>query len=250
LLKRRFISKCCGYVVPGSSASSYLETFGVSRETIFVAPNAIDVDRFSGAAEKAHQEPGLRQRLELPQRYLLFVGRFVKAKGIFDLLTAYATLPEETRRDVGLVLAGDGEDAEEIRRRGAEIGCGTVVFSGFLQRDELPAVYALAEALVFPTHTDPWGLVVNEALACGLPVIASKVAGCVADLVREGENGFIVAPGDPKALARAMQEILSDPGLQGKMSNCSLQISSQFTPQAWADGVVRAMNSTMGALRG
>jgi glycosyltransferase involved in cell wall biosynthesis len=188
--------------------------------------------------------------LSLPPRYFLFAGRFVQAKGVFDLLTAYATLPEELRHDVGLVLVGDGEELDELRRRSRGITPGNVLFPGFLQRDDLPAVYALAEALVFPTHTDPWGLVVNEALACGLPVIASDVAGCVADLVRERENGFVVAPRDTEALSRAMLELASAPGLRCKMSHRSREIGSHFTPQMWADGIVRAVTSTLGTRHG
>ena len=250
VLKRRFIHACQGYVVPGTSASAYLQTFGVAAEKIFVAPNAVDVERFSDSAAKARQDPGLRQRQGLPHRYLLYVGRFVRAKGVFDLLTAYATLPEEIRRDVGLALVGDGEEFGELLRRSREISCGAIVFPGFLQRDELPAVYALAEALVFPTHSDPWGLVVNEAMACGLPVIVSRVAGCVADLVREGENGYILAPRDPEALSQAMRQLLNAPELLRDMSHRSLEISSRFTPQAWADGIVRAVASPAGELRG
>ena len=108
--KRKFIYACQGYVVPGSSAAAYLESFGVAEDRIFVAPNAVDVERFASAAEQARQDVGLRDRLGLPERYLLYVGRFVGDKGVFDLLQAYAKLPEETRRAVGLVLAGDGEE--------------------------------------------------------------------------------------------------------------------------------------------
>jgi glycosyltransferase involved in cell wall biosynthesis len=248
--KRRFIHACQGYVVPGTSAAAYVQTFGVARDRIFVAPNAVDVERFANGAAEARRDPDLRQRLGLPPRYLLYVGRFVRAKGILDLLAAYATLPGGTRRDVGLVLAGDGEDLDELVRRSREIQPGTVVCPGFLQRDQLPAVYALAEALVFPTHSDPWGLVVNEALACGLPVIASEVAGCVADLVRDGENGRVVRAGDAQALSRAMDQFLNDPELPKKMGQNSLEISSRFTPQAWAEGVAGALAGCSGDSRG
>jgi glycosyltransferase involved in cell wall biosynthesis len=248
--KRRFIHSCQGYVVPGSSAAEYLKTFGVAPDRTFIAPNAVDAERFSNGAEQARRDPGLRQRLGLPQRYLLYVGRLVRAKGVFDLLTAYATLPEGIRRDVGLVLAGDGEEFDELVRRSREINPGVVVFPGFLQRDELPAFYALAEALVFPTHSDPWGLVVNEAMACGLPVVATDVAGCVADLVRDGENGYVVGAQDPENLSRVMERLLNVPEVQRQMGHRSLEMSSRFTPQAWAEGFVRAVAGNFGEGRG
>ena len=248
--KRKFIRACQGYVVPGSSAAAYLKTFGVTPDKIFVAPNAVDVERFARGAEESRRDAGVRRRLGLPQRYLLYVGRFVRSKGVLDLLAAYATLPESTRRDVGLVMAGDGEERNELVRRSRAIQPGTVVFPGFQQRDQLPAFYALSEALVFPTYSDPWGLVVNEALACGLPVIATKVAGCVADLVQDGENGYVVRAGAPDLLAEAMMRLLNRAELKVQMGNRSLTISSQYTPETWAQGLVRAVADTLGDDRG
>jgi glycosyltransferase involved in cell wall biosynthesis len=171
----------------------------------------------------------------------------VRTKGVLDLLAAYATLPEGLRREVGLVLAGDGEERDELARVSREIKPGVVILTGFLQRDQLPAFYALAEGLVFPTHSDTWGLVVNEAMACGRPVIVTEVAGCVADMVRDGENGYVVAAAAPDTLVRALERLVSGPELQKKMSDCSLQISSRFTPAAWAGGMVRAVAGNVGA---
>ncbi|MFY9558896.1 MAG: glycosyltransferase family 4 protein [Terriglobales bacterium] len=248
--KRRFIRACQGHVVPGTSAAAYLKTFDVSDDIVFVAPNAVDVERFARAAADARQDPDRRKRLGLPQRYLLYVGRFVRAKGVFDLLAAYAKLPEETRRAVGLVLAGDGEEREELVRRNRYVDPGQIVFPGFLHREELAAFYALAEALVFPTLSDPWGLVVNEAMACGLPVIATSVAGCVADMLRDGENGYVVRPGDPEGLSRTMRKLVDAPELRMQMSHLTFEMRLRFTPQAWADGVVRAITGSVGESRG
>jgi glycosyltransferase involved in cell wall biosynthesis len=248
--KRRFIDSCQGYVVPGSSSAAYLESFGVAGDRIFVAPNAVDVERFARAAEEARQDVGLRARLGLPERYLLSVGRFVGAKGVFDLLEAYAKLPEYTRCEVSLVLAGDGKEREELFRRSRLIHPGRVLFPGFVQRDQLAGFYALAEALVFSTHSDPWGLVVNEAIACGLPVIATDVAGCTADLVRDGVNGYVVGPRQPEALSRAMEKLVDGPALRKQMGQMSAQTSPAFTPQRWAAGVARAVAAGSGACRG
>lgn len=248
--KRKFLRSCQAYVVPGTSAAAYLKTFGVEDTKILVAPNAVDVERFSRAADVVRRDARSRSELGLPERYLLFVGRFVRAKGVFDLLAAYATLPKEIRQAVGVVLTGDGPEREKLKQCSREIMPGTVVFTGFLQRDELPSVYALADALVLPTHSDTWGLVVNEAVACGLPVIATRVAGCVADLVVEGENGFVVDVGDSKALSEAMKKILSDPVLRGRLAEGSRALSDRFTPEAWATGMVRAVEGLVGEGRG
>ena len=108
-----------------------------------------------------------------------------------------------------------------------------MVFPGFAQRDQLAAYYALAEALVFPTLSDPWGLVVNEAMACGLPIIASDAAGCVADLVQDGENGYVIPSagcgqtggGDDGAFAR-------DPHLASRMGQHSARLIEAFRRNA------------------
>jgi glycosyltransferase involved in cell wall biosynthesis len=248
--KRNFIRSCQGYIVPGSSAAAYLKTFKVPEDKIFVAPNAVDTERFARAAETAGQDPGLRRRLGLPPRYVLFVGRLVRAKGVFDLLAAYATLPEEIREAVSLVFAGDGPERQELARRSREIEPGRVVFTGFLQRDDLPAVYALGEAFVLPTHSDPWGLVVNEAMACGLPVVATRAAGCAADLVRDGENGYVVGEANGEELAQAMIRILTAAELRDRMGQRSRALSKSFTPEAWVQGAVRAVAGCDGESRG
>lgn len=248
--KRKFIRACQGYVVPGSSAAEYLRGLGAPEKAVYVAPNTVDIGLYARAAEAARQDPSRRERLNLPPRYLLYVGRFVRAKGVFDLLTAYAKLPQETRRSVGLVLAGDGEEMAELARRSRQINPGRVVFPGFLHRDELPALYAFAEALVFPTHSDTWGFVVNEAMACGLPVIVTQVAGCVADLVQNGVNGYVVAAQRPETLSEAVAKLLGMPELQKQMSQHSLQAISSWTPQAWAEGVSRALVGCIGESRG
>ena len=103
---------------------------------------------------------------------------------------------------------------------------------------------------MFPTHSDPWGLVVNEAMACGLPVVVTEVAGCVADLVRDGENGYVVGAHDPENLSRVMERLLNVPEVQRQMGHRSLEMSSRFTPRAWAEGLVCAVAGNFGEGRG
>ena len=240
--KKKFIDSCQGYVVPGTTAAAYLREFGVSTDRIFVAPNAVDVEHFSRLADEARRQPDVRSRLGLPSRYILYVGRLVQAKGVFDLLSAYATLPQETRQEVGLVFAGDGEERERLLQASRKIDSGKVIFPGFLQKDDLPALYALAEVLVLPTHSDTWGLVVNEALACGLPVIVTNVAGCAADLVRHGEDGFVVPARDSAALSQTIQTHVARANSQ-EMRGRAREVGKRFTPQAWAEGVVKAVSA-------
>lgn len=246
--KRKFIRSCQGFIVPGTSAADYLRTFGVRDDLIFVAPNAVDVECFSRLAARARQDSQSRARLGLPPRFFLYSGRLVREKGVFDLLKAYASLPETIRHEIGLVFAGDGRDRGELHRLSRLVRPGNVAFTGFLQRDQLAEVYAHAEAFILPTYSDPWGLVVNEAIACGLPIIVTGVAGCAADLVNEGDNGFVVRPGDFGAIANSMERLSLDKRLRERMGARSLEIGINFTPQKWAEGLMRAVIETGGGI--
>jgi glycosyltransferase involved in cell wall biosynthesis len=169
----------------------------------------------------------------------MLAGLFVR-KGWFDLLDAYAKLNPEIRAIVGLVFVGDGAARAELERRGQLIKPGTVTFSGFAQKEQLAEFYALADALVFPTHSDPWGLVVNEAMACGLPVIATNVAGCVPDLVHDGINGLIVPVADAAELASAMTKLVNNDELRVQMGRRSAAKIDANSPEACAAGMAEA----------
>ena len=240
-LKRHFVSSCNAFVVPGKSSFAYIRTLGVSEQAIFTAPNAVDNTFFAIRAEKnrAHATE-LREKLKLPSRFILFVGRLVREKGVFDLLEAYAKLESSLRSQLGLVFAGDGVSREDLAQQAQRINPGVVCFPGFAQREDLASLYALAEVLVLPTHTDTWGLVVNEAMACGLPIIVSNVAGCSADLVGEGWNGCVVPPRDSEKLSVAIDSVVRDGELRQRMSARSLARIRDYSPEACADGLAAA----------
>ena len=239
MLKGKFLRRCTGFVVPGRSASEFLQTHDVSSERIFTAVNAVDNDLFAGVASAARQNASqLRKELGLPLRYFLYAGRLVREKGIFELLAAYATLDEQTRDQIGVVFVGDGASKTELEAQASSVSRGMVKFIGFAHRERLAEYYALADALVLPTYSDTWGLVVNEAMACGLPVIVSRAAGCAADLIVEGWNGCVVPAGEIAPLASAMRELASRPELCASMgANSAIRIA-EYSPQRWCEGIV------------
>ena len=224
-LKSQFLRRCSGFVVPGNAAREYLRTDkNISENLIFMAPNAVDNELFAAAAYSARQRAAAhRQAMVLPSRYFLFAGRLVREKGVFELLSAYAKLDEPMRQQVGLVFVGDGVSRRQLEEQGASISPGVIRFAGFAQREQLAIYYALAEMLVLPTYADTWGLVVNEAMACGLPVILSRAAGCATELVRDNWNGLLVLPRDVSSLALAMQTLAAQPDLCATMGANSAQ---------------------------
>ena len=241
LLKSCFLGCCRAFVVPGKSSFTYLCQLGVPPQSIFTAPNAVDVDFFAGVAQEVNASD-LRDRLELPERFFLYVGRLVIEKGIFELLRAYAKLDAEIRARIGLVLVGDGPARTELLDLIATERLTSVHCVGFLHREQLGKLYAIAEALVLPTHSDPWGLVVNEAMSCGLPVVTTSVAGCAADLVIDGWNGYIVPPRDVNGLSTALYRLARQPEFKEQMGLRSAQRIRSYSPQTWAAGLVEAVD--------
>jgi glycosyltransferase involved in cell wall biosynthesis len=240
-LKSQFMKNCQGFVVAGRSSAEYVKKFNPIEESIFLAPDAVDTGFFAQRASLVRKEKEVwRKSLGLPQRFFLFVGRLIKEKGVFDLIQAYGQLPGDLRREIGLVIAGEGRARDELERLAAVISPGFVKFSGFLQREELAACYALAEVFVFPTHSDPWGLVVNEAMACGLPIVCSSAAGCAADLVEDGWNGRLVPPKEGGALESAMRELTQDEKLRLTMGKNSWERIQLNSPAACAAGIAAA----------
>jgi 1,2-diacylglycerol 3-alpha-glucosyltransferase len=246
-LKTEFLSRCQGFIVPGQAAHQYLVAHKVKPHIIFNAPNAVDNDLFAVAAARARMnQETLRKDLNLPERYFLFAGRLVREKGVFELLAAYAKLDEQLRQQVGLVFVGDGACREELESKAVSVSLGIVKFTGFAHREQLAAYYALAEMLVLPTYSDTWGLVVNEAMACGLPIILSNAAGCAPDLVKEDWNGLIVPPMDVPALTSAMNSLATRPDSAKMMgSNSALHIA-RFSARDWSQGILQAMQITAG----
>lgn len=240
-LKRQFLRRCSGFVVPGRSALDYLKTQNVGDQPTFIAPNAVDNKLFAVGADRARKHPtARREHLKLPRRYYLFVGRLVREKGIFELLKAYAQLDAWMRQQIGLVIVGDGPCRLQLQEVAAGVSPGTVVFPGFVHREELVDYYGLAEAFVLPTYTDTWGMVVNEAMACGLPVIVSQLAGCTADLVQEGCNGILVQSKDVASLEAAMKRIGGDAELIRRMGEVSARLILDYSPEKWAASVAEA----------
>jgi len=240
-MKAYFLKRCDGFVVPGKSALNYLRSLGSPGDRISTAPNAVDNGLFEMQAQNARDHATeVREKLKLPPRFILFVGRLIPEKGVFDLLDAYAKLESGLRSEVGLVFAGDGASWQELVKRSKQIDTGAVCFPGFAQREDLAVIYALAEVLVLPTHSDPWGLVVNEAMACGLPIIVSSVAGCSADLVEDRWNGYTVPARDSVKLMEAIDSLLRQPKVKEQMGAHSSERIREYSPEACASGLATA----------
>jgi len=170
----------------------------------------------------------------------LFVGRLIAQKNLPLLLRAF----QEYRRMGGtrcLEIVGDGPQNEELQKTDVRSALGdAVLFRGHRSHRDLPEDYARACCLILPSVSESWGLVVNEAMAAGLPVIVSDRCGCAEDLVEDAKNGFVFPAQNAGALAERMQRIDNlRPAEWRTMARRSEEIVARFSPEAWADAVVR-----------
>lgn len=174
----------------GSAAARYLEHYGLPHDRIRIFPNTIDVTRYRSAAEKAREHDGSGER------YWLYAGRLVEDKGLPELIAALRSLGERPP----LLVAGEGPLAAELS------AVPGVRMLGFRSTDELIELMARAELTIVPSRNEPWGVVVNEALAAGSPVVVGDKVGAAEDLVVDGMNGRVFASGDADALARELSQ--------------------------------------------
>jgi glycosyltransferase involved in cell wall biosynthesis len=196
-----------GFLYVGRRNREYLLHYGTDPARCFFSPHCVDNEGFRAGAERARRR-GARSGLERGEaRRLLFVGRLMPHKNPRDLLLA-AALVRNAGSDVEVAFAGAGEQAADLQRLAAAMGV-PAIFHGFANQTELPAIYAAADAIVLPSsRLETWGLVVNEAMACGLPAVVSDRVGCGPDLVEPGATGAVFPAGDVAKLAEAIQSVL------------------------------------------
>jgi len=238
---------CDGFLAIGSLNRDYYLAQGIPDERIFLVPYAVDNDRFRLAAERAapHRE-SLRACLGLrPDRpVVLFAGKLIPVKNPGLLIEAMSQLSRGGGAGAPpyLLLAGDGHLRPDLERRVEDFGLGNQVrFLGFRNQSELPALYDLCDAFVLPSSREPWGLVVNEVMNAGRPVLVSSQVGAGPDLVRDGVNGYRLPPGDAVAWAATLRRILADPERRKAMGRASREIVANWGFEQDVAGIRRAL---------
>lgn len=245
-IKRWLFPKVDAIVTVGNDGKGFAAKYRADVKRIFFAPHVIDVSHYQSGANSARPErDALRRGLGLEGITFIYVGRLWWGKGINYLLHAFEAVQRQSTEPVSLLLVGDGPDEAKLRQICAARGIRNVVFAGFQQKPELPRYYALADVFVFPTLGDPYGLVVDEAMACGLPVISTSAAGEIRDRITEGANGYIVPPEDSAALAERMLYLTQNPDLIARMGVVSHEKIQGHTPERWAEDFERIVQALL-----
>jgi glycosyltransferase involved in cell wall biosynthesis len=236
-------------LVGGAAHGEYACGLGLAAGAVVNGYDVVDNEHFARGARQARAcEERWRERLGLPERFFLASSRFVAKKNLLRLLDAYADYRRRSGADAWhLVLLGDGALRAELESRIARLALADrVLLAGFKQYDELPTWYGLARAFVHASTTEPWGLVVNEAMAADLPVIVSERCGCARDLVRAGVNGWTFDPYDVEALAGLMRRVAAMTGEERRaMGRSSERIIADWGPERFADGLMQAVQTAL-----
>ena len=253
-VKSCYVRQCNAALVGGRTHADYLVKLGLRRKKIFLGYDVVDNEFFArGSAAARKNEEALRQKYNLPDRYFLVSARFVKKKNLEGLLLAYRDYLRAAKvasaavaKPWDLVIVGDGplhNQLEEVIA--AERLHEFVHLPGFKQIEDLPVYYGLAECFILPSTTEQWGLVVNEAMASGLPVIVSERCGCAAELVENGRNGFKFCPLAAETLADKMIEISGVQCNRQEMGQASREIIARWSPERFGKGLEAAVKEAM-----
>ena len=234
VIKRMYVGhvveQVAGLMPMGTCGRAYYRLYADHNKPTFLFPYEPDYNRLKNC-DAATKDAFLRRYGLDPLRHrLLYSGRLVGAKRIDLLLEAFARIAE-FRQDWDLVIAGDGPLREELQSRVPAALRGRIKWLGFIQFEDLIPCYHCSDALVLPSENEPWALVINEAVATGLPVVVTDVVGAAVELVRHGINGYMVPPRNVESLIEALKKI-TDPARNGEMRAAAPAILTQWRTAA------------------
>lgn len=231
LIKKFFVKFVDVGITYGELSKSYFIELGLSENKIAIKPNVTDSSLFKMTVDKHN----FRKKYNF-----VYVGRFSKEKNLILLLSAFNKAKyNDLSDDWGLVLVGSGEQEKELKEHIELNKIHDVEFVGFIDKNELAKYYTASTVFVLPSISEPWGLVVNEAMACGKPIIISSQCGCSLDLV--DNNGYIFNPWNQEELSKIMKDyIVGNVDIENQ-SLKSLNIIKNFTPEYAAEKIKYAM---------
>jgi glycosyltransferase involved in cell wall biosynthesis len=211
-LVKYLIKRTDKFFAYGTRAKEYLIHLGAHTSSIQLFFNTIDIDFFEKNTNNITdlEKKRIKDKIGIKtNKVILFSGRLIEMKGIFEMVEGFKLYTDGNEK-ASLVIMGTGPDEEKLKKKIKEERIENVFFVGFVQYKDLYKFYAISDLLLFPSRQDIWGLVVNEALACGLPVITTEKVGASVDLVENTKNGFIIPPNCPKCIRDSIAKVFEN----------------------------------------
>lgn len=246
-IKKWIASNANSLIVPGQHAKRFHTQLGATPDKIFFAPNIIQNEKYikksqnySQYAEDIKRAHGLENKT-----IILFVGQLIHRKGVKFLLQAYKKLQQD-RSDVALLIVGDGIKRKKFEDMATNGGIDNIWFTGWVSETQKLIYYALSDLFVLPTREDLAPLVLNEAMASGLPVITTDAVGTSEDMIEGGKNGYIVPSEDSNMLYKRMGQLVDKPAQLSSMGERSREIiQERFSIERAVEGFISAINYSM-----
>lgn len=229
----------------GSKNKEYYQAMGVSESKIFNVPYTVDNKRFMYASSLSNEEKkNIRNEYQLStdRPVILYASKFMRRKRPEEVLYAASDLQSRGYKFT-VFMVGSGEMEAYLISLAGQLNLTDVVFAGFINQIRLPEVYAVSDIFVLPSENEPWGLIVNEVMCAGKPVIVGSEVGCVDDLVIHGVNGYQIEVGETSQLIDALEQLITNPERRLEMGAKSLEIINNWNYEACKVGIIKAVNS-------
>ncbi len=235
------------YTVSGTRAKKYLIKLGADKKKIFVGYSTVDIKRFARDSKLGPAEhKRLRGKLGIKEKdkVIMFNGQLIIRKGIYDLIEAFRRLSKK-HKNTKLLIVGYGQEQNRIKLsiKGLDLD-KKIVLTGFVKNVLLPKYYAISDVFVLPSREETWGIVVNEAMACGLSVVVGHKVGSSEDLVQHKKNGLIFRSGSVVSLYKALDFMLSDNIKMKLMAKNAASHIRKFNLEGIALAITKAIRCT------
>ena len=252
-IKSRIVSLCDAAIVGGPPHAAYIADLGIPKERIYFGHNAVDNTHFKvgAATARSTKQSKIDVGFDLPDRYILASARFIQKKNLPTLVSSYSAAVQDVN-DLApdLVILGDGETKTDIQQAADASGVSNRLhLPGFVGYDLLPSIYGLADAFVHVAIAEQWGLVVNEAMASGLPTIVSEPCGVARTVVEDGISGIVVKPYTEAIRSGLVRLFLMPVADRAKMGEAAGNAIASWGPERFASGLVSAVDDAMSAPR-
>lgn len=243
VLKRMLFKVFDGFLTIGTLNREYYAHFGAKSERLFFAPFCVDNSAFALAGrdrERARRQCRTALGVSEDAVVVLFASKLIARKRAADLIQAFAEL-EQRRPCAWLVIAGAGDEEVALKALATSMDLQRVRFAGFQNQSALPSLYAASDVFVLPSEAEPWGLVLNEVMAAGLPVVVSDEVGAYPDLVARRGTGAVYPCGDLAALSSALDSLLQSEQKRCEMGRRAEALIGEWDVKACVSGIVSAV---------